>query len=110
LKAEIHKFIFKDFKKVIGAFTKLKDAKDDEMGNLLNTIITCGTDLDIEKLEEMQATEVLDIFLEVMEENKDFFGKFAKELPTKINQIFSFGSPKETSLTPLQAEDTHPVN
>lgn len=107
---EIHKFIFKDFKKVIGSFSKLKGASDEEMGNLINTIITCGSDIKLPELENMEAEKALDLFLEVMEGNKDFFEKFAKGIPEKIKSLFTFESPKETSSTPSQTEDTHQVN
>lgn len=86
---EVQKFLFPDIEKVITAFNGLQNTDNSGMGKLIQVIVACGIRKKPEELKDLSAEETLDIFGKVMEENKGFFQKFAKEVPKTIENLFS---------------------
>lgn len=85
---EVQKFLFPDIEKVITAFNGLQNADNSGMGNLIQVIVACGIRKKPEELKDLSAEDTLDIFSQVMEENKGFFQKFAKDVPKIITNLF----------------------
>jgi len=84
------KFLFPHIAKVLNAFSAMAKANDNDMGDLIIVIVACGIRREPEELENMGAEEALDLFNKVMEVNKGFFTKFAKDVPKQIEKIFTF--------------------
>lgn len=89
---EVQKFLFPDIEKVITAFNGLQNADNSGMGKLIQVIVSCGIRKKPEELKDLSAEETLDIFNKVMEVNRGFFQKLAKDIPKEITKISKFVS------------------
>ena len=104
-KPKIHKFIFEDFNKIRHALRNLREKGEDEMEGFIRTIVACGTDIEESAITKMDSEVVFDYFIEILEVNRNFFVKYAKDLQGKIDSVFSFASQMEISTPPSQATE-----